>query len=76
MRIPYSAPVVWLAIAVGACQNRDTSRLRPEREAAVAGEGVVHRAANLTFRYTHDGWEDRVASIIVTRQSVLIYTIR
>lgn len=52
MRIPYSAPVAWLAIAVGACQNRDTSRLRPEREAAVAAEGVVHRAANLAFRYT------------------------
>ena len=73
MRIPYSTTVVWLAIAVGACQNRDTSRLRPERETAVAAEGVVHRAANLTFRYTHDGWEDRVASIVVTRQSVLIY---
>lgn len=73
MKILPSAVVVWLAIVQGACQSRDTSRLTPERETALAAEGMLHRAANLTFRYTHDGWEDRVASIIVTRQTVLIY---
>ena len=73
MKILHLAAVAWLAAAAGACQSRDTSRLPPEREAAVAAEGVVHRAANLTFRYTHNGWEDRVASIIVTSRSVLIY---
>ena len=57
----------------------DTSRLTPEQERRFAAEGVLHRAANLTFRYSHNignrdaGWENRVASIVVTGQSVLIY---
>lgn len=39
----------------------------------------MRRADDLIFRYTHDagrrdaGWEDRRASIIVTRQSVIIH---
>ena len=39
----------------------------------------MRRADDLTFRYTHDagrrdaGWEERRASIIVTRQSVIIH---
>ncbi len=73
MKRLYPVVIAWLAIALGACQSRDTSRLSVERETAMAAEGVVHRAANLTFRYTQDGWEDRVASIIVTRQRALIY---
>lgn len=73
MKIFSRAAVVCLAIVQGACQSRDTSQLTPERATAFATEGVVHRAANLTFRYTRDGWEDRVASIIVTRQRVVIY---
>jgi len=70
----------WLfAGATLACRPADTSHLTPEQESRFAQEGVLFRAANLTFRYTHDagtrdaGWENRVASIVVTRQSVLIY---
>src|SRR5262245_63322050 len=57
----------------------DTSKLSPGREAQLTAETIRHRAANLTFRYTHDagtrdaGWEDRLASIIVTDSTVLIY---
>ena len=67
-----------LLILAAGCAT-DTSRLTPEQESRFAAEGVVHRAANLNFRYSHDlgsrdaGWEDRVASIVVTAQSVLIY---
>lgn len=69
--------VLALLAALGCAQ--DTSRLAPEAEARLAGETILHRAANLTFRYTHDagtrdaGWEDRVASIVVTRETVLIH---
>lgn len=57
----------------------DTSQLPPDREARLAAEHILHRAANLTFRYTHDagtreaGWEDRVASIVVTDSTVLVH---
>ena len=73
MKRLYPVVIAWFAIAQGACQSRDTSRLSPERDSVLAAEGVIHRAANVTFRYTHDGWEERVASIIVTRHRVLIY---
>jgi hypothetical protein len=67
---------------------QDTSRLTPEQEARFQEEGIVRRADNLVFHYTHDyasrsyGYrrgetrenrEDRRASIIVTRKSVLIH---
>lgn len=67
-----------LALGVLACTG-DTSRLTPEQESRFTAEGVVHRADNVWFRYTHDagtrsaGWEDRLGSIIVTRQTVLIH---
>ncbi len=73
MKILHRAGFVGLAVGLAACQTRDTSRLTAAQETAFATEGVVHRAANVRFRYTHNGWEDRLASIIVTRQSVLIY---
>ncbi len=45
----------------------------------MAGEGVVRRAADLTFRYTEAPgrrrarWEDRRASIVVTPTTILIH---
>ena len=44
----------------------------------MAREGVVRRAADLTFRYTEAGrrtsrWEDRRASIVVTPVTILIH---
>jgi hypothetical protein len=61
-----------------ACQEK-TGALTAEQSARLEAEGIVRHAEDLTFRYTHDpgrrdaGWEDRRASIIVTRQSVIIH---
>jgi hypothetical protein len=70
--------ILALAFGVLACTG-DTSRLTPEQETRFAAEGIVHRADNIWFRYTHDagtrsaGWEDRLGSIVVTRLTVLIH---
>lgn len=67
-----------LAAGAFACQ-RDSSKLKPELAQRLAAEGVVLRADNVTFRWTHntgrtDGaWRDRLESIIVTKQTVLIH---
>lgn len=59
--------------------NRTTGKLSPAAEQQFAAEGIVRRAEDLDFRYTHDvgrrdtRWENRRASIVVTRQSVLIH---
>jgi hypothetical protein len=61
-----------------ACQEQ-TGALTAEQKQRLESEGIVRRADDLTFRYTHDagrrdaGWEDRRASIIVTKQSVIIH---
>lgn len=65
------------ALAAG-CQER-TGALTAAQQQRIDAEGLLHRADDLTFRYTHDagrrdaGWEDRRASILVTRQSVIIH---
>jgi len=68
---------------VGCAQ--DTSKLTPEQTARFQEEGVLRRADNVTFHYTHDysssgsyggtreNREVRRASIIVTRATVLIH---
>lgn len=66
-------------MASASCQNGPTGRLTPEVASRLAGEGILRRADDLTFRYTlaagrsNAGWENRRASIIVTRSSVLIH---
>ena len=70
--------IVLVNIVAAGC-NRTTSQLSPAAEQRFASEGVVRRGDDLDFRYTHDvgrrdtRWENRRASIIVTRQSVLIH---
>ena len=70
--------LIGLAMLAG-CTQPDTSTVEPQREARLAAETIRHRAANLTFRFTHDagtraaGWEDRIASIVVTDSTVLIH---
>lgn len=65
-------------IAASACRQ-ETGRLTPEQEQRFAVEGLLHRADNQRFRWTEGAgrrggtWEDRLASIVVTRQSVLIH---
>ena len=77
MRLPRSLLAALTLIPAGC--NSSTSKLSPDTEQRFAAEGVTRRADDLTFRYTHDagsrssGWEDRRASIVVTRQSVLIH---
>jgi hypothetical protein len=76
------APLVYAMLvaagALGACQEK-TGALTPSEQQRIDSEGLVRRADDLIFRYTHDagrrdaGWEDRKASIIVTKQSVIIH---
>jgi hypothetical protein len=63
---------------IAAC--RETSgALSAEQERRFAAETVVRRADDLTFRYTRDPGgrrerrEDRLASIVVTRASLLVH---
>lgn len=65
--------------AAVACTPADTSQLSPALQARFDSEVVVRRADNVTFRWTIGAgtrraeWEDRAASIIVTRQSVYLH---
>ena len=67
-----------LAITVAGCGGK-TGALTAAQEQRLQAEGLVRRADDLMFRYTHDagqrdaGWEDRKASILVTKQSVIIH---
>jgi hypothetical protein len=66
-----------LLALVPACRH-ETGRLTAEQEQRFRAEGTRHRADNVRFRYTFgrhsgSGWEDRLASIIVTGQTVLIH---
>lgn len=73
----FSWPVLGLMLLAGCRQ--ETARLTPEQEQRFAAEGVVRRADNVRFRWTEGAgraggtWEDRLASILVTRRSVLIH---
>ena len=67
-----------LVLAFGCAQ--DTSRLTTDQESRFASEGILRRADNVLCRYTHqygfrreETRENRLASIIVTRQTVFIH---
>ena len=69
-----------LAVLVAALGcGQETGRLSPDQEQRFAAEGILHRADNIRFRWTEGAgrrgstWEDRLASIVVTRRSVLIH---
>ena len=70
--------VLVFALALGGCAEK-TGAITPEQQQRLDAEGIVRRADDLIFRYTHGsgtrdvGWEDRKASIIVTKQSVIIH---
>jgi hypothetical protein len=68
-----------LASAAVACR-RTTAELSPDLQSRFAAESIVHRADDQIFRYTYYSrstrgtrWEERDASIIVTRRSVFIH---
>lgn len=84
MRIPrggLGTAFVWLVITAGGMAGctEHTGALTLAQQQRLDAEGIVRRADDLTFRYTHDagrrdaGYEDRRASIIVTKQSVIIH---
>jgi hypothetical protein len=66
------------AMPVVGCREK-TGALTAAQQQRLDSEGVVRRADDLVFRYTHDagrrdaGWEDRRASVIVTKRSVIIH---
>jgi hypothetical protein len=75
-----AAAQLLLSLCIPACGDaRSTAELPAQLEARVAREGVVRRAADLTFRYTEAPgrrsarWEDRRASIVVTPTTILIH---
>jgi hypothetical protein len=80
LRVAAARTLLMLYAVLGAagCSEK-TGALTPAQERRLESEGVVRRADDLMFRYTHDagrrdaGWEDRKASIIVTRRSVIIH---
>ena len=68
-----------LVVLLAAC-HRTTGALSPELTARFEAESIVHRADDQLFRYTYfsrstrgSRWEDREASILVTRSSVFIH---
>ena len=72
---------VWLGLlvpALGACSG-STAKLSPQLEQRFASEGIVRRAADIDFRYSHalgttrSGWEEWPASIVITQQTVYIH---
>ena len=82
MPIPSTRTALMGALTVvtllAACQQ-STGALTADQQTRLESEGIVRRADDLIFRYTHDagrrdaGWEDRRASIIVTKQRVIIH---
>ncbi len=75
-RIGFGACLALALLAVG-CQK--TGKLSPELQARFEKEGILHRADNLIFRRTRpagqrdSGWDEKKASIIVTRESVFLH---
>ena len=76
LTIGLAASLSLAALAAG-CQK--TGKLSPELQARFEKEGILHRADNLTFRRTRpagqrdSGWDEKRASIIVTRESVFLH---
>lgn len=70
--------VVGVLLLLAAC-HRTTGTLSDEQQRRFDTEGIVRRGVDLSFRYTHDGgtreagWEEDDASIVVTKQSVVIH---
>lgn len=71
-------PAAALALAPCGC-SVDTSRIAPAERQTLEAEGILHEAQNLVFRHTErerderSRWRDVVASIVVTKQTVLIH---
>jgi hypothetical protein len=68
-----------LIAILGCGEVGTTARLTSDLESRLQQEGIIRRAADLTFRYTEapgrrrSRWEDRRASIVVTPTTILIH---
>jgi hypothetical protein len=68
-----------LIAILGCGELGTTARLPADLESRLQREGVLRRAADLTFRYTEapgrrrSRWEDRRASIVVTPATIVIH---
>jgi hypothetical protein len=71
------AACLFLTLLTAGCQK--TGKLSPELQARFDKEGIAHRADDLPFRRTRpagqrdSGWDEKRASIIVTRESVFLH---
>jgi hypothetical protein len=71
--------VLALIAILGCGELGTTARLPADLESRLQREGILRRAADLTFRYTEapgrrrSRWEDRRASIVVTPATILIH---
>jgi hypothetical protein len=76
MRIQHLSAII---AVLGCAELGTTARLPSDLESKVQREGILRRAADLTFRYTEapgrrrSRWEDRRASIVVTPATILIH---
>jgi hypothetical protein len=67
-----------LLLTLAGCAEK-TGALTPEEEQQFASEGILRRGDDLVFRYTRGSgtrdafWEDRKASIVVTKLRVYIH---
>ena len=70
---------ITMAICLLAGCSRSTGRLSAETARRLEHEGILRRADDLLFRYTHRagegqvGWEEWTASIVLTRRSLLVH---
>lgn len=73
-----AAVLLVVSLALGAGCAQETGRLTPEQTTRLESEGMLHRADNLKFHRSREGSygatrSEGIASIVVTRQSVLIH---
>jgi hypothetical protein len=64
-----------VVLAVTGC-SQATGHLNADQEKRLADQGVVRRAEDLRFRHTRGAgsrWEDRTASVVVTRTTILVH---
>jgi hypothetical protein len=78
LELRFALALLSLGGLVTACQEK-TGVLTPSEQQRIDSEGLVRGADDLIFRYTYGagtrdaGWENRKASILVTRQSIIIH---
>jgi hypothetical protein len=62
-------------LALAGCAEH-TSRLDADQEQRLAAQGITRRANDLVFRHTRGAgarWDDRRASIVVTKSTILVH---